>query len=187
MKLLVACEESQVVTKEFRKCGVEAFSNDIIDTSGEHPEWHIKCDVREIINDFNAIIAFPPCTHLASSGARHFYKKEVLQKEAISFFMMFLKSKAKYVCIENPVGIMSRYKTPSQYIDPSEFGHLYRKKTCIWLKGFPFLLRTTNFKKDNLASYAHTVVRDPRLRSRTFSGVAYAMANQWSHLLIEKD
>ena len=178
MKVLVACEESQVVTIELRKLGHEAYSCDIIECSGGHPEWHIKDDVLRYINGKQAIfwtgdgvghitpkrwdmiIAFPPCTHLAVSGARHFEKKRAdgRQREAIEFFCQFLNADCDRIAIENPIGIISgdyiqkhfpdlaeRYKLPkkpSQIIQPYEFGDHARKSTCLWLKGLPILTPT---------------------------------------------
>lgn len=110
MKILVACEESQAVTIEFRKRGHEAYSCDLVDCSGGHPEWHLKQDVRQLLSyDWDMIVAFPPCTHLASSGAKHFDKKreDGRQREAIEFFGLFLLNKCPKIAIENPVGIIS--------------------------------------------------------------------------------
>jgi len=138
MSVLIACEESQIVTKEFRRLGVDAFSCDIIDTSGDNPDWHIKKDLSEIINDnWDAIIAFPPCTHLASSGARWFPEKikDGRQQMGIDFFMMIASADCKRIAIENPIGIMStKFRKPDQIIQPWQFGHGETKATCLWLK-----------------------------------------------------
>lgn len=171
-KVLIACEESQVVTVEFRNRGVEAYSCDIIDCSGGHPEWHIKEDVIPLLNGnckfttcdnvehtvngrWDAVIAFPPCTHLAVSGAAWFEKKrkDGRQREGIEFFCKFLNIDCEHVMIENPVGIISgeyipkyfpdlaeKYGLPiqpTQKIHPWMFGDNYNKLTCLWIKGLP--------------------------------------------------
>ena len=126
MRILIACEESQAVCKEFRKKGHEAFSSDILDCSGGHPEWHIKGDVLEIIKEgWDMMIAFPPCTHLAVSGARHFAKKiaDGRQQAAKEFFMKMIKAPIDKIAVENPIGIMStEYEKPTQIIHPYHFG-----------------------------------------------------------------
>src|SRR3990167_5309056 len=122
MKILLACEESQSVCKAFRDLGHEAFSCDILPCSGENPEWHIQGDVLPLLKqEWNMIIAFPPCTHLAVSGAAHFAKKRAdgRQQEGIDFFMKFANAKCEKVAIENPVGIMSsEWRKPDQIIQP---------------------------------------------------------------------
>lgn len=124
MKILVACEESQAVTIELRRLGHEAFSCDILECSGGHPEWHLQEDVTPLLKQrWDMIIAFPPCTHLAVSGAAWFEqkRKDGRQQEAIDFFMMFANADCERIAIENPVGIMSRiYKKPSQIVQPYE-------------------------------------------------------------------
>ena len=153
MKILVACEESQAVTIELRKLGHEAFSCDILECSGGHPEWHLQEDVTPLLKQrWDMIIAFPPCTHLAVSGAAWFEqkRKDGRQQEAIDFFMMFANADCERIAIENPVGIMSRiYKKPSQIVQPYEYGHMEQKRTCLWLKGLP-LLRPTNNVYDKM-------------------------------------
>lgn len=179
MKVLVACEESQRVCTAFRERGHEAYSCDIIECSGGHPEWHIMQDVLPLLNGFcgfdtmdgvhhyigrrwDLIIAHPPCTHLAVSGARHFEKKRVdgRQKEAIEFFCRFLQADCEKIAIENPVGIISGdYITthfpdlagkyglpikPSQIIQPYQFGDHARKTTCLWFVGDVTPLVPTN-------------------------------------------
>lgn len=149
MRVLIACEESQTVCKAFRKRGFEAYSCDIQEQSGGHPEWHIKGDVLEVINDgWDLIIAHPPCTHLAVSGARWFkegVKPRYLQDESADFFMKFVNANAKFIAVENPICIMStRYRKPDQIINPFQFGHPEQKKTCLWLKGLPKLAETNN-------------------------------------------
>lgn len=229
MKVLVACEESQAVCKAFREKGHEAYSCDIIECSGGHPEWHIKEDVIPLLDgdcsfftedlrihhiegQWDMIIAFPPCTHLAVSGARHFEKKRAdgRQREAIEFFTYFLTAACEKIAIENPIGIISgdyipqhfpdlaeKYSLPvkqSQIIQPYEYGHNAKKSTCLWLKGLP-LLKPTNIVEPDLVSYVcksgkkvtfsrHMVQgfengERAKSRSKTFEGVAKAMAEQW--------
>ena len=164
LKVLLACEESQAVTKEFRKLGHEAYSCDLLPTSGKNKKWHIQDDVFNVIEreHWDLMIAFPPCTHLAVSGARHFKekKKDGRQKEAIKFFKSLAKAKIKYRVIENPVGIMSTfYKKPDQIIHPYYFGDPYSKKTCLWLsKGLKRLKHYSeeDKKKDNSVKVTHT-------------------------------
>lgn len=190
MKILVACEESQAVTIELRKLGHEAYSCDIIECSGGHPEWHIQGDVLPLLNPsyipiwdgntsikgiefktcdgkehflsgkWDMIIAFPPCTHLAVSGARHFEKKRAdgRQREGIEFFCQFLNADCDRIAIENPVGIIGgdyirehfpdlaeKYglpRKPTQIVQPYEYGHPNKKTTCLWLKGLQPLVPT---------------------------------------------
>ena len=192
MKVLVACEESQVVTIAFRKLGIEAYSCDTQPCSGEYPEWHYEQDVTELLdNDWSAIIAFPPCTHLASSGARWFKEKRAdgRQQKAIDFFMLFANSKCEYVAIENPIGIMSTvWRKPDQIIQPWMFGHGETKATCLWLKGFP-KLEPTNIvegRKPRIHYMSPSPERS-KLRSKTYQGVADAMASQYSKVLLNKE
>jgi hypothetical protein len=160
MRILLACEESQAVTKELRKLGHEAFSCDILPSSGGHPEWHLQQDVTELLKQkWDMIIAFPPCTHLATSGTRHFEKKRLdgRQKEAIEFFMLFEDLDCPKVAIENPVNIIGgeyikkhypelvekySFRKSNQRIQPYEYGHDAKKTTCLWLKGLPKLIPT---------------------------------------------
>jgi hypothetical protein len=143
MKILVACEESQALTVRFREKGIEAWSCDIQDCSGGHPEWHIKDDVFKIINDkWDAMIAFPPCTHLAVSGAAWFEqkRKDGRQQQAIDFFMAMINAPIEHIAVENPIGIMSKiYRKPDQIIQPYYFGDKHQKTTCLWLKNLPLL------------------------------------------------
>jgi len=149
MKILVACEESQAVTKEFRALGHEAYSNDLYEASGGHPEWHIQGDVIPLRNQgWDLIIAFPPCTHLASSGAAWFEAKRAdgRQQEAIDFFMAIAAADCPKIAIENPVGIMSsQWRKPDQIIQPYQFGEDASKATCLWLKGLQKLTPTNFF------------------------------------------
>ena len=199
MKILLACEESQAVCKEFRSLGHEAYSNDILETSGTNPEWHLQGDVRDYLyQDWDLIIAFPPCTDLASSGAAWFEqkRKDGRQQASIGFFMLFTQLDCQKVVIENPVGIMSsHYRKPDQIIQPHQFGDPYEKRTCLWIKGLPSLKATNQVKPEARTIYASgksmpTWYADAwgkpkadrsRIRSKTFPGIAKAMAEQWSN------
>lgn len=204
MKILIACEESQAVCKAFRAKGHEAYSCDILPCSGGHPEWHIQGDVLEQLSkDWDMIIAHPPCTYLTTTGNRWFnverYGGKALQRikdreEAKEFFMKFANAKCEKICIENPLGFMSTYyKKPEQIIQPYMFGEPFEKKTCLWIKGLP-LLKSTNIvsppKRTQFNSgksmpswYAEAwhLPKEQRsiLRSKTFQGIADAMAEQW--------
>lgn len=220
MKVLVACEESQRVTIEFRKLGHEAYSCDILDCSGNHPEWHIKKDVTLLLNGnciFNTvdgvehkisgkwdmIIAFPPCTYLTVTGNRWFnyekYGDKAIQRmldrnAAIKFFMTIANADCDKIAIENPVGIMStHWRKPDQIIQPYQFGDAYEKRTCLWLKGLPMLTPTKiveipdriQFKSGKtMAKWyveAWNLSKEQRalVRSKTFPGIAKAMAGHW--------
>lgn len=183
MKVLIACEESQIVCKAFRERGHEAYSCDICDCSGGHPEWHIKGDVLKVINEgWHMMIAFPPCTHLAVSGARYFKEKQDgRQQGAISFFLALTNAPISKWAIENPVGVMSTiYRKPSQIIQPWMYGHGETKATCLWLRGLP---RLNGFNV--VEGREHRIWKMPpspdraKLRSKTYEGVAKAMAEQW--------
>jgi len=203
MKILVACEESGIVTAEFRKLGHEAWSCDILPTSGGHPEWHLQQDVIPLLKEhWDMIIAFPPCTHLAVSGARHFKEKQAdgRQQQAIDFFMAFVNASCEKIAIENPIGIMStKYRKPNQIIQPWMFGDKFTKSTCLWLKGLPEL-KPTNIvdkgefiefiskkgKKKKQPKWYYEALKNAKtkeersiLRSKTFPGIAKAMAEQW--------
>lgn len=234
MKVLVACEESQRVTKELRKLGHEAYSCDIEPQSGGHDEWHIQADVLPLLNGncafktvdgkehtisgkWDMILAFPPCTHLAVSGAAHFARKRTdgRQWEGIELFCRFLEADCEKIAIENPVGIISgnyipkhfpdlaeKYGLPKKYtqkIQPYEFGDHARKTTCLWLKGLDPLQPTNIVDCGEIDKHGHSVGasstfardengkiiswNDPRtakIRSRTFPGIAAAMAEQWA-------
>lgn len=182
MKVLIACEESQVVTEEFRKRGHEAFSCDLKPYSGGHPEWHIQEDVLLHLNDgWDMMMAFPPCTHLAVSGARWFKDKPGRQAWAIEFFMLLANANIPKIAIENPVGIMStRWRKPDQIIQPWQFGHGETKKTCLWLKGLLLLQSTNIVKGREQRIWKMPPSKDRgRLRSITYQGIAKAMAKQW--------
>jgi site-specific DNA-cytosine methylase len=192
MKILIACEESQAVTIEFRKLGIEAWSCDILECSGGHPEWHIQGDVLEQLNKgWDAMIAFPPCTHLAVSGARWFpeKRKDGRQQQAVEFFMRIINAPIKHIAVENPVGIMSSmYRKPNQIIQPYYFGDTERKTTCLWLKNLP-LLKPTNIVAPifSKSGYSKTHLgygkKNSTMRSKTFPGIAKAIATQWSEFL----
>lgn len=184
MRILVACEESQAVTIELRKLGHEAYSCDIEPCSGGHPEWHLQVDALELIKmKWDMIIAFPPCTDLAVSGARYFEekRKDGRQYRAIEFFMRFAEADCPKIAIENPVGIMStHWRKPDQIIQPWQYGHGETKATCLWLKGLP-KLEPTNIVEGR----EHRIWRMPpgkdraKMRAKTFPGIAKAMAEQW--------
>lgn len=196
MKILVACEESQAVTIELRKLGHEAYSCDILPCSGGHPEWHLQEDVVPLLKQkWDMIIAFPPCTHLCCAGQRWFTegkKPRGLQEEAVDFFMLFANCGCDKVAIENPVGIMStRFRKPNQIINPWMFGDTDNKKTCLWLKGLPNLIPTNIIPKDqrtnnnwkavfNGKQYAWNNPETAKFRSKTYLGIAKAMAEQWT-------
>ncbi len=187
-KILVACEESQAVTIAFRNLGHEAYSCDILPCSGGHPEWHIQDDVKNYLYEpWDLVVAFPPCTDLAVSGARWFEdkRKSGAQQKAIDFFMLFTTAPCYRVAIENPVGIMSSiYRKPNQIIQPYLFGHGETKKTCLWLKNLPTLLPTkiVSGREQRVWRMAPSPDRSI-LRSKTYSGIAQAMAEQWGALL----
>ena len=184
MKVLIACEESQVVTSAFRNLGHQAWSCDVLGTSGSHPEWHIEGDVTPYLSDdWDMIIAFPPCTDLACSGARWFKEKQKdgRQQKSIEFFMKFAEADCPRVAIENPIGIMStHYRKPDQIIQPWQFGHGETKATCLWLKGLP-QLQATDVVEGRTQRIWRMGPSDDRgkLRSKTYQGIAEAMANQW--------
>ena len=210
MKVLVACEFSQVVTRAFRDKGHEAYSCDLLPTEG-NPKWHIQDDVLKHLDDgWDMMIAHPPCTHLAVSGARYFKKKQAdgRQQEAIDFFLEFANAPIDRICIENPVCIMSRiWKPPTQIIQPYYFGDEAQKTTCLWLKNLPKLRygketqmalgevkppQTEIVDKGEFMTYGKDSKRiskwifeswgDGHTRSKTFPGIAKAMAEQWGNL-----
>mgnify|MGYP002529935621 FL=1 len=185
MKILVACEESQAVTIELRRIGHEAYSCDIEPCSGGHPEWHLQVDALELLKmKWDMILAFPPCTHLAVSGARYFEqkRKDGRQQAAIDFFMRFANSDCPRIAIENPVGIMSTvWKKPDQIIQPWQFGHGETKKTCLWLKGLPPLISTEIVEGREQRIWKMPPSEDrAKNRAKTFPGIARAMAEQWA-------
>jgi len=184
LRVIVLCEESQTVCKAFRERGHEAYSCDLQACSGGHPEWHIMHDAIEVAyyGAWDLAIAFPPCTDLAVSGARWFKEKRANgdQQKSIEFFMKFTTLKCKWA-IENPIGIMStHYRKPDQIIQPWQFGHGETKATCLWLNGLPKLMPT-----DIVDGREQRVWRMPpgdnraKERSKTFPGIAKAMALAW--------
>ena len=203
MNVLVACEESQRVCTAFREKGHNAFSCDILPCSGGHPEWHTQGDVLPLLKNqdidgwyfctmdnvthhiekWDLIIAFPPCTHLAVSGARYFEqkRKDGRQQQGIDFFMEFTKADCEKIAIENPIGIMStHYRKPDQIIQPWMFGHGETKATCLWLKNLP-RLEPTNIV-DGREQRIWRMPPGPeraKERSKTYEGIAKAMANFW--------
>jgi len=211
MKILIACEESQAVCIEFRKLGHEAYSCDLLPCSGGHPEWHLQQDVTELLKEqWDMIIAFPPCTHLTVAGNRYFnidrYGDKALERihnqgEAVKFFLLFSNLNCKKIAIENPVGRMNTfYRKPDQIINPYNFGHPVAKKTCLWLKGLQPLKHTLEVvpeiihskgksggysgpswyvKDDNGKILSFNDPRTALVRSKTYSGIAKAMAEQW--------
>lgn len=184
MKILVACEESQAVTIAFRNQGHEAYSCDLEPCSGGHPEWHLQQDVTPLLDQhWDMVIAFPPCTDLAGSGARWFEEKRKngSQQRSIEFFKKFTNIKCEKVAIENPVGIMSKqFRKPDQYVQPWQFGHGELKKTCLWLKGLPKLTPTdiVDGREQRIWKMGPSDDR-AKLRSKTYAGIAQAMAEQW--------
>lgn len=223
MKVLIACEESQRVCTEFRRLGHEAYSCDIQECSGGHPEWHIQDDALAYINGYamfytadgkehcipekwDLLIAHPPCIHLCSAGQHWFnrgFKDPALRENAFNFFMMFVNADCNKICVENPVGIVStRYRKPDCIIQPYEFGDPYTKRTCLWLKNLPPLHPTNILTKpesgwenqsfDKNGKYRGFVNFDENgkklgwndkktsvVRSKTYPGIARAMAEQW--------
>lgn len=201
MKVLVAYEESQRVTIEFRKLGHETYSCDTQPCTGNYPEWHLQQDVIPLLKEqWDMIIAFPPCTHLCVSGSRHFEKKIVdgRQQQGINFFMEIANANCQKIAIENPVGIMSTvWRKPSQIIQPYYFGDEAQKTTCLWLKGLPKLKMTKRVSKGEMCIYKSGKKKGKvypkwynflapkersKVRSKTFPGVAKAMAEQWGDL-----
>jgi len=180
VRVLVACEFSGVVRDAFLRRGHDAVSCDLLPT--ESPGPHIQGDVLDHLGDgWDMMIAHPPCTHLAVSGARWFKDKRSEQGEGIRFFMALSEASVPRICVENPVGIMSaRYRKPDQIIQPWQFGHGETKATCLWLKGLP-KLTPTNVVSGREARVHHLPPSADRwkLRSRTCQGIADAMAEQW--------
>lgn len=223
MRVLIACEESQTVCKAFRERGHEAYSCDILDCSGGHPEWHIKWDALALINGscsfvtcdgelhsidgpWDLLIAHPPCTYLSVTGNRWFnverygdkaVRREREREQAAQFFMAFANARCEKICIENPVGVMSTlWRKADQVIQPYQFGDAYEKKTCLWVIGLPPLQETNRVQPPERTKFAsgktmptwyaeawHLPKEErARLRSKTFPGIAAAMAEQWGNL-----
>lgn len=194
-KVLIGCEESQAVCIAFRKLGYEAYSCDLQDCSGGHPEWHLKMDVFEAIDIIKPKLGIfhPNCKHIAVSGARHFYYKQARQIASLYFVRALMEAPIQHIAIENPISVIStRIRKPEQIIQPYEFGHTERKTTCLWLKELPLLKETNNVKEAMLKlpyrEYAKVHSMPPskdrsKMRSKTYSGIANAMAEQWGPLL----
>jgi len=240
INVLVACEESQTVTKEFRKLGVNAYSCDLLPCSGGHPEWHFNSDIFEVIQkkqrtlqngdifimegDWDIMIAHPPCTYLSSSGAAWYYhpedkhlpinerrphprypNRQADKQDAIDFFMKLANTDIPRIAIENPIGVMStHYRKPDQIVHPWMFGDSASKSTCLWLKNLPLLVPTNIVDKGERVIYKsgkshakwyHDALANAKspeerrtLRSKTFVGIAEAMATQWlRHVLNERN
>lgn len=183
MRVLIACEFSGTVRKEFEALGHEAWSCDLLPT--EIPGNHYQGDVRDILLEhWDLMIAHPPCTHLAVSGARWFKEKQAEQAEALEFVRLLMNAPIEHIAIENPISIISsRIRKPDQIIQPWQFGHGETKATCLWLKGLP-KLQPTNIVEGR-EQRVHKMPPSPdrwRERSRTFAGIAQAMAQQWGRL-----
>lgn len=233
LKVLVACEESQRVCSEFRRLGHEAYSCDIVECSGGHPEWHIQQDVLPLINGrcefetvdgtkhrindkWDLIISHPSCQFLTVSGNKYFNEevygdkareRKINREKAAEFFMQFVNADCDHIAIENPVGYMNtHYRKPDQIINPFQFGHPVSKKTCLWLKNLPKLKPTEIVEPERIHSKGRTggysgpswyvtdengkilSWKDPRTaiaRSKTYPGIAKAIAEQWSKYLKE--
>lgn len=202
MKVLVACEESQAVCKEFRRKGHEAYSCDIQPCSGGHPEWHIQDDVTQYLKmPWDLVIAHPPCTYLTVASAVCMFPGHQLNawrfaqmQDAAEFFRLCLNANSPRVCVENPVPLALAELPPyTQIIEPWYFGDPYLKRTCLWLKGLPELVSENPWYGDvtcwvsggsfdkygNRRRRAGQGFRDAKTRSKTFPGIARAMANQW--------
>lgn len=205
MRVLVACEESQRVCIAFREKGHEAYSCDIEPCSGGHPEWHIQDDVlKHLDENWDLIIAHPPCTYLTVAANKYYnvekYKEKAIlrqyeREKAIDFFLNFAHYNltCPKVAIENPIGIMSSiYGKPTQIIQPYQFGHTERKATCLWLKGLPPLKPTKIVEPDiirhksgrtdsrlHYETFKLPAKERSKMRSKTFEGIAKAMAEQW--------
>ena len=211
MKILVACEESQAITKELRKLGHEAFSCDLLPCSGGHPEWHYQQDVFKVINKgWDMMIAHPPCTFLAVSGARWMYNKDGSvnqerlknQNEALNFVQKLMDAPIEKIAIENPISVISsQIRKPDQIVQPWMFGDKAQKSTCLWLKNLPLLEPTNIVEKGEFVEFiskkgvkkkqakwyfdalknAKTTEERRTLRSKTFKGMAEAIAKQWTN------
>jgi len=205
MKVLIACEESQVVCKAFRAKGHEAYSCDIIPCSGGHPEWHIQDDVlKHLNNGWDLMIGHPPCTYLSKAGARWMFPnagqidKDRFNKamDAKDFFLRLLNAPIKHIAIENPFPLkVVALPKPTQTIQPFEFGHPFSKKTLLWLKNLPPLKPTNQIKehipylpsntggKKRGQKHSRGVSKNAQMSSKTFTGIAEAMAEQWRNLI----
>jgi hypothetical protein len=213
MRILVACEESQAITKEFRKLGHEAFSCDLLPCSGGHPEWHYQQDVFEVIDKgWDMMIAHPPCTFLAVSGARWLYNKDGTkneerwqnQTEALDFVQRLMDAPIRKIAVENPISVISsNIRKPDQIVQPWQFGDKAQKSTCLWLKNLPKLVATDIVEKGDFkewvdkktgktkrqATWYYEALQKSKtpeerrtLRSKTFKGMAEAIADQWGNV-----
>lgn len=203
LKVLIGCEESQEVCKAFRLLGHEAYSNDLIECSGGHPEWHLQMDVFEAIKlkQWDLAIFHPTCTYLTIS-ANKWYKDQPLRKsgtlvgaerrvarvEAIDFFMKLYNCEIPHIAVENPIGVMStEFRKPDQVLQPWMFGHGETKATCLWLRGLPKLVPSNIVAGREQKMHLLPKTKDrAKLRSKTYSGIAEQMAVQWSQYLFEK-
>lgn len=204
-KVLIACEQSQVVCSAFRRLGIEAYSNDILPCYGGHPEWHILGDARRVVKGlgffplenghvlnmgrefWGMIIAHPPCTMLTHSSAVALSQgKHDMEdvKNAALFFLQMLYAPCRMVAVENPAP-MAIAKLPrySQIIQPYNFGHPFSKRVCLWLRGLPPLLPMSGYYTEHQEWVKHCA-GNARRRSKTFEGIAEAMAAQWGSLLL---
>lgn len=193
MKILIACEYSGVVRDAFRKLGHDAWSCDILPCDGD-PTYHYRCDVFEVLDKgWDMMIAHPPCTHLAVSGAKHFKEKiaDGRQQAALDFVKRLMDSPIEKIMIENPVSIIStRIRKPDQIIQPYEYGDPSKKTTCLWLKNLPRLV-PTNIVEPNIKVYkdgsrfsADYGWSSNHKRNKTYQGIANAMADQWGKLSV---
>jgi hypothetical protein len=215
-KVLIACEESQAVTKAFRKLGFESYSCDILPCTGGHPEWHYQQDVFEVINKgWDLMIAHPPCTYLSVSGAKHLYNKDGSpneerynnQRQALLFVKQLMDANIKHIAIENPISVIStKLCKPDQIVQPYWFGDSASKSTCLWIKNLPKLEPTNMVDKGQFKEWigkngktkkqpmwyyealtkAKTTEERRGLRSKTFQGIADAMANQWGNYILNQ-
>ncbi len=187
MRVLVACEFTGTVRRAFRELGHEAWSCDLLPAEDGGP--HIQGDVRQVLGDgWDLMVAHPPCTHLAVSGARHFHRKQVEQAEALEFVRTLMDAPIPRIALENPVSVISsRIRRPDQIIQPYQFGHPESKKTCLWLKGLNPLQPTAVMQmrgrwENQTPSGQNKLGPSPdrwKIRSKTYPGIAHAMATQW--------
>ena len=213
-EILIACEESQAITKAFRKLGYNAYSCDLLPSSGGHPEWHIQGDAiaEAYSGKYDMMIAHPPCTYLAVSGARWLYNKDGSrneeryenQAEALDFVQQLMNAPIEHIAIENPISVISSHiRKPDQIVHPYMFGDKASKSTCLWLKNLPKLIPTDIVEKGEFVEWigkngkkkrqpkwyydalakAKTPEERRTLRSKTFQGMADAIASQWSCVL----
>lgn len=209
VRVLVACEESQVVCKAFRARGFDAWSCDLEDCSGGHPEWHLKCDALSVLDHgWDLLIAHPPCTYMSKAGARWMYPKagqlsEARYAKAIeakAFFMKFYDADVPHIAVENPLPLkVVGLPPPTQTVQPYEFGEPYSKRTLLWLKSLPPLKPTKVLDEhvpwlpSNTGGFSRGeggsrgVAHDARTASRTFNGIAEAMADQWGFYITETE